>query len=296
VRLLKGEQFFENDFPIFLNREVESFSLPMHEHDFVEISLVEKGSGFHYVNDQIIPVQQGHLFFLPLGTAHVFRPASPNKAQPLVICNFIFRSELLVPFKHLFPEQSNLYKLLFEPHLAESRWFYLQDKHRLYARLLDQSFTEYYQRLSSYRSVLHAQLLQLLLLMEREHVSLEQNVPEVSSFTRKKVKDAIVYVHSNYSEPLTLQMLAEMTNMSPSHFQKLFKEATGQPLNQYLQFTRIQASCELLMETDLSVQEIAGRVGYADMKFFYQLFRKMTGVTPLEYRKRLDHVQLSRFS
>ncbi|WJH33845.1 AraC family ligand binding domain-containing protein [Paenibacillus sp. CC-CFT747] len=59
IKKLSGDRFFETGFDIFINREEESFSLSQHTHDFIEISYVEEGSGYHYIEDQMIPTKRG---------------------------------------------------------------------------------------------------------------------------------------------------------------------------------------------------------------------------------------------
>ena len=73
--------------------------------------------------------------------------------------------------------------------------------------------------------------------------------------------------------------------MSYSYFAKSFKEATGKTFTEYLNFTRINEAEQMLINTDLSVSEIATRCGYNNISYFISLYKRHKGKTPLSERK-----------
>jgi transcriptional regulator GlxA family with amidase domain len=83
--------------------------------------------------------------------------------------------------------------------------------------------------------------------------------------------------------------------MSPRNLIRRFKEATGRVPGDYVQTLRIAAARELLERGGgLSVQEVCGQVGYEDVGFFRQLFKRHTGLSPLEYRSRFAGMSVPR--
>ncbi|MYL45162.1 response regulator [Virgibacillus halodenitrificans] len=98
-------------------------------------------------------------------------------------------------------------------------------------------------------------------------------------------EDIIRFINQNYSEPISLADLANQLNMSNSYFSKLFKQHTGMNFVDYLTTKRIKAAKELLTSTTLKTYEIANTVGYVESRYFSQLFKKIVGCTPLEFRK-----------
>lgn len=93
------------------------------------------------------------------------------------------------------------------------------------------------------------------------------------------------YVQQNYSKPLTLEEIAQKVFLNPVYLSAAFKQQTGQTFTAYLTQVRLEEAKRLLRESDLGVQDIAGRVGYKDWKHFSRLFIKMVGVRPTQYRK-----------
>ena len=92
--LMRGTQHFREGMRIFVNRVDESFDLHYHAHDFIEISYVAGGSGFHHIGGKVLPVAKGDVFLLPVGTSHVFRPRSADRRQKLTVYNCIFTEDL----------------------------------------------------------------------------------------------------------------------------------------------------------------------------------------------------------
>ena len=95
---------------------------------------------------------------------------------------------------------------------------------------------------------------------------------------------AVAFIQDHLSQDLTLDGMAEQAGMSPFHFSKAFKAATGQSPLQYVISARIDLAKVLLKTTDLTVAEIAYRTGYGDLSRFGQHFKKRVGATPKAFR------------
>ena len=74
--------------------------------------------------------------------------------------------------------------------------------------------------------------------------------------------------------------------MSCTSFRSAFKKHTGVSPNEYIITQRISAACQLLVQTDKSISEIAAEVGYGDQYYFSRIFKKKMGVPPLGYRRK----------
>lgn len=103
---------------------------------------------------------------------------------------------------------------------------------------------------------------------------------------KDKTTDIIRYINEAYSEPLTLGLLADRYFVSPWHLSRIFKEATGFSLTDYISLTRVKEAQRLLRETDRSITEVAANVGFDNFSHFGKTFKKITGLTPRDYRKK----------
>lgn len=94
------------------------------------------------------------------------------------------------------------------------------------------------------------------------------------------------YIEDNYNrEELTLQDVADYTYLSPQHLSRIFRKEMGITFIDYLTKVRIRKAIDLLFEEDLKMYEIAEKVGYTTQHYFSNVFKKITGVSPAEYRK-----------
>ena len=99
-----------------------------------------------------------------------------------------------------------------------------------------------------------------------------------------QMNQAKIAVHENISA-ITPEELARITCMSYSKFRKIFKEYTGFAPSQYIQEVRITMAKELLTNTSKSIKEIAIELGYEKKDYFFTVFKKVTGNTPITYRR-----------
>ncbi len=108
-----------------------------------------------------------------------------------------------------------------------------------------------------------------------------------TSRTGSLVQNAIESTHSRFSEPgFNVNELAQQLNVNRSQLSREFKERTGTTLIDFITAQRIQHALSLLKETDLSIEEIAGRSGYTDPDYFARALRKSIGQSPTEFRRR----------
>jgi len=101
------------------------------------------------------------------------------------------------------------------------------------------------------------------------------------------VSRILQYIKSHFSEPLTLKQLANYTQISPVYLSSLIKKETNMSLSEHINLVRIDESKKRLIYSNMSIQDIAFDVGYNHQSHFNFIFKKMEGITPLEYRKKM---------
>lgn len=110
----------------------------------------------------------------------------------------------------------------------------------------------------------------------------------------ERIRRAQEWMHDHYVRSINLESLAVRAGMSPRTFIRRFKDATGHTPLSYLHAVRIAAAKRLLEQGQPSVQEIARQVGYEDIIFFRGLFKRHTGICPVEYRNRFGDAPAAR--
>lgn len=93
------------------------------------------------------------------------------------------------------------------------------------------------------------------------------------------------YIDAHFKEPLTLDQLADIAHVNKYHLAHSFKEEFGISPISYQLNRRIEESCYLLQQTDMSLSQIARVLGFSSSSYFSQLFRKAKEMSPSEYRK-----------
>jgi Response regulator containing CheY-like receiver domain and AraC-type DNA-binding domain len=103
--------------------------------------------------------------------------------------------------------------------------------------------------------------------------------------SRKLIDDVKRYVDSNYLNKITLEDISTKFFISKSHFCRTFKDMAGLNFYQYLNFVRIEKAKLLLKNSYYKNYEISEKIGFENTSYFNHLFKKMTGMTPYEYRE-----------
>ncbi len=97
------------------------------------------------------------------------------------------------------------------------------------------------------------------------------------------VNIAIGHINRHFTEEVTLNDIATYVNLSPQHFSKIFKEATGFGYVEWVNNLRITKARELMGNSDRTIKEICFMVGYNDPNYFSRIFKKYVGISPTDY-------------
>jgi len=118
------------------------------------------------------------------------------------------------------------------------------------------------------------------------------NLVEIASLIRSMntgpsiaIRKAISYINDNYADRIALQDVAHYTCLSPNYLSQLFKQETGKSFLEYLTQCRMEAAKTLLVQSNLTISEIAFKLGYDMPSYFSEVFKKSEGLTPSQYRK-----------
>lgn len=99
------------------------------------------------------------------------------------------------------------------------------------------------------------------------------------------LRPAFDYIYENKGENVTQKQMADICNISTSHFSRLFVKEVGEGFSNFLSRLKVQWSKQLLEKTDLSITQISEELGFNDPGYFIKTFKKYENVTPAIYRK-----------
>ncbi|MEO7767698.1 MAG: helix-turn-helix domain-containing protein, partial [Ferruginibacter sp.] len=102
------------------------------------------------------------------------------------------------------------------------------------------------------------------------------------------VKKAQVFIENNFPEKITVDQLASMLALGRRNLERRFKKATANTVMEYIQRVKIEAAKNSLESYRENVNEIMYKVGYTDAKAFRSTFKKITGLSPIEYRNKFN--------
>ncbi|PAE36758.1 response regulator transcription factor [Bacillus sp. 7884-1] len=103
--------------------------------------------------------------------------------------------------------------------------------------------------------------------------------------SKDPIRKAIAYIDQHLKDELTLKDVAAHVHLNPSYFSVLFKDQANLNFSEYVTRRRIQRGKELVILTNLPINEIAEEVGYKTSKYFIKIFKEHEGITPSAYRK-----------
>ena len=161
--------------------------------------------------------------------------------------------------------------------------------------LLRNMFEEAVNRLPDYPEMIDLRLCELLFGLHRAGISAmgrgpSFGLPPVSSRS-VKLSEALDYIHTHIDGPLSVSEVAEVTGYHENYFSSYFKENVGCTPVYYITEKKMERARELMMFSDLSITDIAEKLGYDSIHYFSRVFKKRSGLTPMEFKKRVSAEQ-----
>lgn len=101
----------------------------------------------------------------------------------------------------------------------------------------------------------------------------------------RPIREVKKYIQEHYNEPIKLEDVSSLGGFNPNYFSGMFKQETGMNFSEYLTRVRIEKAKQFLIEGKKTAMDIALEVGYSDAKYFYKIFKKTTGLTPMEFAR-----------
>jgi AraC-like DNA-binding protein len=222
-----------------------------HSHFFAQLILPLQGSLFIETSLHRCKLENSHLFFLPPNCQHNFYAQNTNEFLVLDIPSFILANSEIQKIS------GGLVAVL------DERWQAI--------RFLMLSEVNYQSK--NYQNLTH-------LFHYAYSLLLQETTPR-----------SVQYIQANYQKQLDLQKLAELEGYNLTYYCEWFKKLTGSTPKVYIQTLRLNKAKELLAQTDLSILQVAQRVGYEYHSSLTRVFQQYENITPLAYRQQARRLE-----
>ncbi len=277
IILKEDESFFIGIFQDNLEKST------WHYHNNYEISFITEGSGKRIVADSIEEFQPGDLVFLGKNLPHVWiadkgQGIWSNRTLEMVFLQFtekVLCSQLLA-----LPEFSHVAKAL---SLSEHGIHIVgQTLNEVSELMLQMPYLKGFERMLHFLRIMDiiGSSDSLIQLASKEYLK--------TRFVtgNKRIATIHEYLMNNYREEVDLKQLADLVSMAEGSLCRFFKQNMGITIFECLNKIKVEFACKLLMDPSLSILEVCLDSGFNNLSHFNKQFRKTTGVTPNEYRKR----------
>lgn len=252
-----------------------------HYHQVWEIYYLFSGDRKFFINDSIYNVYKGDLVLIEKGAIHRTTYSSDKTHERI----YIYLPETyLMKLCRRYGEKEVMscftYPLLSIP-----------QNRRTYIETLLMKIESEYNNGDIYSELLiEGYLNELMIFILRYENYRMQTATTPMDQADEQMQQAARYILGHYKEQITLGYMAQFTSMSPSYFSKRFKEATGFGFKEYLLNVRMKQASKLLLETKMSITEVAYTCGFNDSNYFGDVFKKMRGMPPIRYRKNNEFI------
>lgn len=255
--------------------EKKEFETPWHYHPEWELTLITESTGIRSVGNSIQTYHPEELVLLGPNLPHCWKTNRTTKqlAKSTVIQ---FKEDLLGDGWLEKEEFTLINKMLLNSNFGLI--FNKEVSLKIGEEMLLMKELSDTLRLIEFIKILHK-----LSLEEYKMLSLGARF-DVNAVVSDRIKKIINFVECNYQSKIDATQLGDLVFMTPVSFSKFFKKTFNKTFTAYLNEYRISKACELLKESEISVEQIAFETGYLNLSFFHRQFKLYTAKTPAQYR------------
>lgn len=266
---------------VFFDRVDQEFAFDWHYHPELELTLIESGSGTRFVGDSIEPYGPGDLVLLGPSLPHTWSSDTSSawggsqRARVL-----LFGADLIPPELRKLPEFSTIAQLLTR---AARGVVVSAERVAMIAPRL--------RALAAKRGLTAWQEIVAVLELAANDVgaralSSAAYEPLVDQVAQRRVERVLAFVAERAHESLSLSDVARTIHFSRSAFCRFFRRTTGQTFIAYVHALRVGRACQMLIDTDRSVAEVAYACGFNNLASFNRQFKRLKRLAPTEFRSR----------
>ncbi len=267
-----------------IERDDAFFNAPFHFHPEMELVYILESFGKRIVGDIIEPFVAGDMVFIGSNLPHIwmndeifFKDSPDLKAKAIV---FYFNKNV---FGDGFYEMKESLRLKDFFRQAEKGMRISGDTKETIAKKLKALLQKTdFDKVMGLFEILHI----LSQSEDIDFITSDGYKAQLNHFETDRLANVYKYVQKHFKEDISLGTIANISNLTPQSFCRLFKKRTGKSFVEYLNEARIAAACRYLLDTDWSISEVAYNCGYKTVSNFNKLFKNITGLSPKIYREQ----------
>ncbi|OXM87507.1 AraC family transcriptional regulator [Paenibacillus rigui] len=264
----------------FRNLTTEDYPGFYHYHRGIEILIVHRGTGHLVLNRRMHSIASGSILFFQPYQLHRLH-FDVNEQSPYERTIITFEPSSFEPFFRMFPTVHRFFEHMWKEDLA-SQMFQMGTQTVFIDAVLER-FHDYLTERDEEEQLESAALMIIQIVDYIQSLNVA-GLPQGSPRTERHAEKIMQWIEKHYTEPFDLDELAKELHLSRHHVSHLFRRETGGTITDYLIARRIRQACWLLRVEPLSIEQIGAKVGIPHFAYFCRLFKKITGVTPKQYR------------
>ncbi|WP_417195145.1 AraC family transcriptional regulator [Bizionia sp.] len=267
----------EQDTLIYQEDFETSFYDKLHQHEEIQFSIILEGEGTLIVGDTVNFYSKNDILILDSNMPHVFKSDVKASEHSRMLSLFFTKESFGSDFFDL-------------EELLELQKFFKRSKHGFKVTSHKKVLKKLFLKLEA-----SSKLERFIVLLQLMKIASQANYESLSSFIYdkkysdnegKRMRDVLAFTMNQYTTNITLDAVAEVSNMTKNAFCKYFKKRTNKTYFQFLNELRIENSCKLMQtQTDSSISEIAYQSGFNNISNFNRQFKMIKGKSPNNYRK-----------
>ena len=255
----------------------------LHNHDFYELMIIAKGQATHTVNGKEYPLLPGDIYMIRPGVKHAY-----HCEEGMAEINVLFDWDKLdINLRDLtaIPGFHALFSI--EPAMRKQTDFAARlrlgpEKLRRALDLVADLDQELAQEEPGYQCRAIALFTELIIYLARSYSESEN----LKAQEIQRIAGAVSTIETRLDQPLTVEELAKKAHCTTKQLREIFNSAYGVSPLAYLTRVRVARAGDLLKETDRPVTDIAFDCGFSDSNYFSRTFKKETGLSPREFRRK----------
>lgn len=272
---------------ISITKHTRFAEVPMHIHDYIELSYVYSGKVTEVIKDRTVTLNEGQVCIIDTGIPHSILKTDEND----IIINILMSKQYFST--SFFSRLSNkgiisefLVNAVSGKKNHDNYIIFKSDNNKKLPNLIKDLLCEYFDKALYSTEVIDCYM--ILIFTELVRVfKYYANQSYTNSGSGVSIIDILQYLEENYMSCSLISTAAHF-NFHPNYLSSLIKKSTNKSFKELIQAQKLTRSAILLTNTDAPIYEIANEIGYQNLNFFYKKFKNYFGVTPNEYREKYN--------